>query len=329
MRPVVALLEARPATIADDYRRLLALAGLEPGDGPPRLVTDAGTGSWQPGAVSPPWQLAGCLAGTPAGGEIYPVAAGGGRGRPPAGLWDAVLQGAEAQPATAAAWEPRRVRPAALVPTLDAGLARGPELPAGLQAGGALLLPVPAVGRGWPVAGAVALLVRLLAPRVVRARRFPMAEVVAEVVALAAECLQPSGAVLDATVWQVIDGALERWPSGRNLLLAGRDPVAVDAVACRLAGVDPWRVPWLRLCTDRGVGECRTERILLAGQQELADLDFELPRRTLVAADRLPGRRPVADLAYNLLRRPAVTRGHRSTPWGRLCEAYRDGQKAL
>ncbi len=329
MRPVVALLEARPATVADDYRRLLALAGLEPGQGPPRLITDAGSGVWQPGTVSPPWQLAGCLAGAAPGGEVYPVAAGGGRGRPPAGLWDAVLASAEARAAATTAWEPRRVRPAVLVPTLDAGLARGPEVPAGLQAGGALLLPVPTVGRGWPLAGAVALLVRLLAPRLVRARRFPMAEVVAEVMALASECLRPQGAVLDATVWHVVDGALERWPTGRNLLLAGRDPVAVDAVACRLAGGDPWRVPWLRLCTDRGVGECRPERIVLAGQQELADLDFGLPRRTLVAADRLPGRRPVADLAYNLLRRPALLRGHRSTPWGRLCAAYRQGQKAL
>ena len=329
MRPTVALLEARPATIADDYRRLLALAGLEPRDGPARLVADAGKGAWLPGAVSPPWQLAGCLAGTSGGGEVYPVAAAGGPGRPPAGLWDGVLRDAGAQPASAGAWEPRRVRPLALVPTLEAGLARGPEVPTGLQAGGALLLPVPTVGLGWPLAGAVALLVRLLAPRIVRARRFPMAELVAEVVALAVECLRPSGAVLDATVWQVVDGALERWPSGRNLLLAGRDPVAVDAVACRLAGVDPWRVPWLRLCTDRGVGECRTERIVLAGQQELADLDFGLPRRTLVAADRLPARRPVADLAYHLLRRSAVTRGHRTTPWGRLCEAYRLGQKAL
>ncbi|MBE0567735.1 MAG: hypothetical protein IH621_17410, partial [Krumholzibacteria bacterium] len=42
MRPLVALLDARPETIADDYRRLLELAELAPGAGPARLVADAG-----------------------------------------------------------------------------------------------------------------------------------------------------------------------------------------------------------------------------------------------------------------------------------------------
>ncbi len=220
------------------------------------------------------------------------------------------------------------MHPEALIPTLDAGLPRGPEVPAGLQAGGALLLPVPAVGRGWPVAGAVALLLRLLAPRLVRPRRFPMAELVAETMALAREALRPRGAVLDGTVWQVEQGPMDRWPVGCNVLVAGADPVAVDAVACRLAGADPRRVPWLRLCADRGLGESRPDRIRLAGQAELLDLDFGLPQRTLVAADRLPGRRPLADLLDNLTRRPAALRGHRSTPWGRLCEAYRPEAKA-
>jgi hypothetical protein len=53
-----------------------------------------------------------------------------------------------------------------------------------------------------------------------------------------------------------------------------------------------------------------------------------MPPHTLVAGARLPGRRPWSDLAYNLIRRSAVARSHRHTPWGRLCGEYRDGQKA-
>ncbi|MFO7608701.1 MAG: hypothetical protein R6X35_05810 [Candidatus Krumholzibacteriia bacterium] len=317
MRPVVALLDARPETIAADYRRLLELAQLAPPDGPARLVADGGPGTWLPGAVSPPWQLAGCLAGSAPGGEVHVV------GRPVAGLWDRVLAEAGAGLAEPAARADHPVRSQALVPTLAAVRPRGLAVPAGLAGGGALLLPVPTVGRGWPVAGAVALLLRLLVPAPVRPRRFPLAELAAEAVALARQTLQPRGAVLDGTVWQVRGGALERWPAGRNVLIAGADPVAVDAVACRLAGADPRRVPWLRLCSERGLGEGRLERIRLAGQAELLDLDFGLPERTLVAADRLPGRRPLADLVYNLTRRPAALRGHRSTPWGRLAAARR------
>jgi hypothetical protein len=115
---------------------------------------------------------------------------------------------------------------------------------------------------------------------------------------------------------------------GRNVILAGRDPVAVDAVASRLAGADPRRVPWLRLCGERGLGEHHPDRIRVVGQERLLDLDFAMPPHTLVAGARLPGRRPWADLAYNLIRRTAVARGHRDTPWGRLCGDFRNGQKA-
>ncbi len=330
MRPVVALLEARPVTIADDYRRLLTLAGLavDP-ERAPLLVAAAGDGAGQPGVDCPPWQLAAALAGARPGGRVFAVAASGGRGQAPARWWDGVLQEAGASPAAGADWDQRRVRPEARVPVLEAVLPQGPSVPAGLQEGGALLLAVPAVGGGWPVAGAVALLMRLLAAHPARPRRFPLAELAAETVALAREALQPAGALLDATVWHGDEGGLARTPVGRNVILAGSDPVAVDAVACRLAGVDPLRVPWLRLCSERGLGECRPERIRLVGQSELVDLDFALPQRTLGAADRLPVRRPWADLLYNLVRRPRVLRGHRTTPWGRLAEAAARDGKAL
>jgi len=331
MRTTVALLEARPETIDDDYARLLKVAGLSGREDfvAADLVADAGPGAWLPGAVSPPWQVAGVLAGRrESAPRVWSVAGSGGEGPPPTGLWDAVLAAGAAVPATAGDWQARRVHPQALVPTLDTILPEGPAVPAGLQGQPAVLLPVPMVGGGWPLAGATALLRRLVAPRMRRAGRFPLAEILAETVALASESLAIAGAVMDATIWQLDAGGTDRRPFGANLLLAGTDPVAVDSVACRLAGIDPARVPWLQLCEERGLGRANPEGIVLAGQTELLDLDFGLPRHTLVASSRLPGRRPLVDAAWRFVTRPRVLRSHRRTPWGRLCTSYRPGAAA-
>ena len=64
MRAVVALVEASPETIVEDYARVLGLAGLAKtfSDGPVALVPQTHPQGWFPGAGSPPWQLDGVLA---------------------------------------------------------------------------------------------------------------------------------------------------------------------------------------------------------------------------------------------------------------------------
>jgi len=328
MRSVVALLEARPETILDDYGRLFALAGLRgSATEAPRLAAAAGRGTWQAGSVTPPWQLAAALAEAATGGVVLPVGADGGVAPAVPAPWDEVLRAAGARTELDAT-NVRRLRPSVPTPALDAVLPDEPRVPAAVVAGAVLLLAVPAVGRGWPVAGAVALMTRLILPRAARVRRRPLHEILAETLAVLRESVTLRGAVLDGTVWQVQEGALARWPVGRNVILAGADPVAVDTVAMRLAGVDPRRVPWLRLCSERELGEARPDRIRVVGQPQLLDLDFALPPHTLVPAGRLPARRPWAELAYNLFRRAAVERRHGATPWGRLCREFQLAQKA-
>ncbi|MBU1072726.1 hypothetical protein KKG45_05720, partial [bacterium] len=41
----------------------------------------------------------------------------------------------------------------------------------------------------------------------------------------------------------------------RNLLLAGRDPVALDAAVARVLGLDPFSLPLLSLAADAGLGD--------------------------------------------------------------------------
>jgi uncharacterized protein (DUF362 family) len=60
-------------------------------------------------------------------------------------------------------------------------------------------------------------------------------------------------------------------PVRADVVIAGRDPVATDAVGAMVMQIDPTRVEHLRLCHERGLGEYRPEHIRIAGAP-LADV---------------------------------------------------------
>lgn len=74
-----------------------------------------------------------------------------------------------------------------------------------------------------------------------------------------------------------------------GLLIVSDDPVAVDAVACRIAGIDPERMPVLRMAEEAGVGWAERGRIELRGDpvDDLAARRFVLP--PVHFARKLPG----------------------------------------
>ncbi len=55
-------------------------------------------------------------------------------------------------------------------------------------------------------------------------------------------------------------------PVEMNLVIAGTDPVAVDAVGAAVMGIPPETVKHLRLAEERGLGICRLERIRILGE---------------------------------------------------------------
>ena len=55
-------------------------------------------------------------------------------------------------------------------------------------------------------------------------------------------------------------------PVEMNLVIAGTDPVAVDAVGAAVMGISPERVKHLRLAEEMGLGICRLERIEILGE---------------------------------------------------------------
>ncbi len=51
-----------------------------------------------------------------------------------------------------------------------------------------------------------------------------------------------------------------------NLVIAGTDPVAVDAVGAAVMGVQPESVKHLRLAEEKGIGTCDLRRIKIVGE---------------------------------------------------------------
>ena len=328
MRSVVALVEARPETIVEDYQRVLDLAGWSPlvQDDPAALVVRGGSGPWKPGTVSPPWQLDGTLSwlggrGSDPG-KAPVVLAVGGAGSPAASEawgWPEVMARHGADHASDHFRGRRSFRAEPDLPALRAALPQGLTLPAGLRERAPLLLPVPGLVKERPVAGAVRLLTDLLAPDLSLPRGEDGIEARTEVLRFARQALPALGVVMDAVHWKVgPDTAV-----ARNLLLAGTDPVAVDAVATRLAGRSTARNEFFRACRDENLGAVREGDIRLVGRVDLMGREFDVPEKYV--GGKLPDwlRKPTERI---LGKAPAGTgnqQRHTATPWGRLFADYR------
>lgn len=89
--------------------------------------------------------------------------------------------------------------------------------------------------------------------------------------------VRPSLAIVDGIVGMEGDGPRRGDPVRAGVLVMGRNPVAVDATACRIMGIDPTTLAWLRPA-DGQLGPIDPRRIAQRGENP-ADVrhDFVLP----------------------------------------------------
>jgi uncharacterized protein (DUF362 family) len=64
-------------------------------------------------------------------------------------------------------------------------------------------------------------------------------------------------AIVDGVVGMEGNGPIQGVPKHAGVVVAGRDPVAVDATCCRIMKIDPLRVGYLQLTSDTGNIEAR------------------------------------------------------------------------
>ena len=92
--------------------------------------------------------------------------------------------------------------------------------------------------------------------------------------------VKPRLNIVDGILAMEGDGpGLAGTPRQLGVLLAGSDPVAVDAACCRVTGIDPAAVPILTAAAERGLWSGRPEDIesLAVPLDELAVKDFRMP----------------------------------------------------
>lgn len=355
----VALIATRPETVLADYRRVMELAGYREHLSPERDLILKLNLSWTryfPACSSQPWQVEGVVRTLREDGfapeRLLPVENRTVVTDPRAGcrnnLWEPVLRayGLEFHALPEEEWVVHRFRR----PLLKLGriFPQGIEVPRLYLGRDILHLPTMKTHGHAVMTGAVKNSFGGLLKEVRHHAHKHMHEVLADLVTMQRELHPNQFAVVDGTVCG--DGAGPRTlrPTVKNLLLAGADPVAVDATAARLMGFDPLRIPFLRLCQEMGLGTARPEGIELVGERELFDLDFGFrSRRSLVIwGDQMLRRGPLRFLERPALRSPlkgwaplasnlyhdwlwyptagrAALRRFAGTPWGRLLEHYR------
>jgi uncharacterized protein (DUF362 family) len=81
-------------------------------------------------------------------------------------------------------------------------------------------------------------------------------------------------AVMDGTTVGNGPGPRTMYPEEKNLILAGADQVAIDAVAAKMMGFDPMSIPYIRLAHERGLG-CGDPRSIKVIGEDVSNVNWK------------------------------------------------------
>ena len=96
-------------------------------------------------------------------------------------------------------------------------------------------------------------------------------------------------------------------PEVKNILLASKDQVAIDAVAARLMGFDPMSIRYIRLAHDQGLGTGDVRQIDLVGDDvSNENWNFKITRNTHTFLAWLSWYGPTRFLQKMIFRTPLV-----------------------
>ena len=359
-RPRIAALRTAPATVVEDYGRLMRLARYREGLDPsiPTLVKlNLSWTRYFPACSSQPWQVEGVVRTLLEDGyhpdRLLPVENRTVVTDPWKGAvnnrWLPVLErhGLRFTPLTEIPWTVHRFRAPLL--RLNAIFPEGIEIPAIYPGRNILHLPTVKTHGHAVTTGSIKNSFGGLLKEVRHYAHKYMHEVLVDLMLMQRELHPGVFTVMDGTVCGNGAGPRTMVPVEAGVILAGADSVAIDAVAARLMGFDPMAIPYLRMCHERGLGVADPRDIEMAGDDIAAmNLGFRVSRSLVIWGDQLLRRGALrflerialhsplvvwapfaSNLYHDFLWYPTVGRARiarfRRTGWGRLFDGRYGG----
>jgi uncharacterized protein (DUF362 family) len=82
-----------------------------------------------------------------------------------------------------------------------------------------------------------------------------------------ASVLRPHLSIIDGTVGMEGLGPSAGEPKSLDLVIVGNDAIAADTIACIIMGIDPERLPYLRIAAERGYGSINPEEYFVTNPE--------------------------------------------------------------
>jgi uncharacterized protein (DUF362 family) len=352
-RPKIAVLRTSPGTVVSDYGRLMRLAGcraaLDPAI-PTLLKLNLSWTKYFPACSSQPWQVDGVVTALLEEGydrsRLLPVEnrtvvtdplKGAANNR-----WLPVLErcGLRFTPLTEVEWVVHRFKAKLL--RLNEIFPEGIEIPAIYPGKNVLHLPTVKTHGHAVTTGSIKNAFGGLLKEVRHYAHKYMHEVLVDLMLMQRELHPGIFTAMDGTVCGNGAGPRTMVPVVGDVILAGADSVAIDAVAARIMGFDPMTIPYLRMCHERGLGIADPRDVELVGDDvSRLNLHFQVSRSLVIWGDQMLRKGPLrflekialhsplvvwapaaSNFYHDLLWYPTVGRARiarfRDTAWGRL-----------
>jgi len=283
-RPKVAVLKTTPATILDDYERLMHLAGYQDilsKQGEILLKLNLSWTKYFPSCSSQPWQVEGVVRTLVRDGypkdKLFPIENKTVVTNPRRGCknnkWLPVLEkyGLEFIPLPEVEWTVFRFKSRLL--KLNEIFPEGIQIPKMFIGRSVLHFPTVKTHGHSVTTGAVKNAFGGLLKEVRHYAHKYIHEVMVDLLLMQRELHPAVFSVMDGTVCGDGAGPRTMIPRVQNVILAGADSLAIDAVAAKMMGFDPLSIPYIRLAHEMGLGVGDLRGIDIAGE-DISGINF-------------------------------------------------------
>ena len=295
----VAVLRTCPETLIEDYGRLMHLAEYDrflPKENKTILKLNLSWTLFYPACSTPPWQLEGVLKTLRNDGyqDIVAVENQTVVTHPWRGAfynkWLPILNkyGVMFQPLTDVEWVPYKPE-AEMIAMYDIfGEILVPKMFIGANI---IHLPTVKTHGHTTTTGAMKDAFGGLIPKYRHHAHKKIHEVLVDLLAIQKEIHEGVFAVMDGCVCGDGAGPRTMQPYMGNIILAGEDQVAIDAVAAKIMGFKPLEIDYIKVAQDKGLGVGDTDQIEVIGMDrkdfEKIDFGFKVRRSPVIRWDQI------------------------------------------